>query len=326
MKENQTTPPPSNPYRSRRAKLIYNPGAGTAKESPLNLQDVVQELQQWKLVPETYLIEPDGNLPEMVADALARGIRLFVVCGGDGTVSTVSHILAGTRATLGIIPLGTQNNTALSLGIPEDIPAAVALLRTGKRIKVDMGVVTCAGNTTPFMEVCSVGLVSDLFPSADDIQHGNLLRVGDFLATLAAAPPAEIHLNLDGKLDLNSTGYVVLATNMPHIGLHYLVSSSAAYDDGLLDVLFFAELSKLDLLGYVLQGVGEGMADDPRVQHFRVRSLDIDTQPAMAVMVDGFALGEGPVHIEVRKRSLGVMVAQDHAGPPGQRKAAAADA
>jgi diacylglycerol kinase (ATP) len=73
-------------------------------------------------------------------------------------------------------------------------------------------------------------------------------------------------------------------------------------------VLFFADLSKLDLLGYVFQGVGVGKLEDSRIQHFRVHSVDIDTHPAMPVMADGNALGEGLVHIEVQRRVLGVMV------------------
>jgi diacylglycerol kinase family enzyme len=235
---------------------------------------------------------------------------MFVVCGGDGTISAVARTLAGTRATLGIIPIGTQNNTALSLGIPADIPAAIAILRTGRRIKVDVGMATCGKINTPFLEVCSVGLISTLFPSADDIQHGNLARVGDFLATLAASPPAEIHLLLDDKQEIHNLGHVVLVSNMPYIGLHYQVGSAASFKDGLLDVLFFADLSKLDLLGYVLQGVGEGKPEDPRIQHYHVRRVDIDTQPAMPVMADGTALGEGLVRIEVRRRVLAVMVAR----------------
>ena len=162
--------------------------------------------------------------------------------------------------------------------------------------------------STPFLEVCSVGLVSDLFPSADDIQHGNLARVGDFLATLVSSPPAEIHLVLDGKQEIHSLGHVVLVSNMPVIGLHYRVGEADSFNDGLLDVLFFADLSKLDLLGYIFQGVGTGGPEDPRIQHYRVRRVDIDTHPAMAVMADGNALGEGPVRIEVRRRVLAVMV------------------
>ena len=115
---------------------------------------------------------------------------------------------------------------------------------------------TCADNSTPFLEVCSVGLISTLFPSADDIQHGNLARVGDFLTSLVGSPPAEIHLILDGKQEIHNLGHVVLVSNMPYIGLHYQVASAASFNDGLLDVLFFADLSKLDLLGLCFPGSG----------------------------------------------------------------------
>ena len=300
--------------RRMRAKLIFNPSAGAARSSPIEIEAVIHEMQTWKLVPEAYLVEPGSDLPKVVQDAIAQGIRMFVVCGGDGTISAVARTLAGTPATLGIIPIGTQNNTALSLGLPEDISAAIAILRTGRRIKVDVGMATCGNKNTPFLEVCSVGLISTLFPSADDIQHGNLARVGDFLATLATSPPAEIHLLLDDKREIHNLGYVVLVSNMPYIGLHYQVGSTASFKDGLLDVLFFADLSKLDLLGYVFRGVGVGKPEDDRIQHFHVRRVDIDTHPAMPVMADGTALGEGLVSIEVRRHVLAVMVGEEPTG------------
>jgi diacylglycerol kinase (ATP) len=294
--------------RRIRAKLFFNPGSGVSGASPVQLMDVIRELQAWKIVPEAFLVEPGCDLPGAVNEALARGNRMFVVCGGDGTISAVARILAGTNATLGVIPTGTQNNTALSLGIPRDIPAAIAILRKGRRIKLDVGMAICAGVSTPFLEVCSVGLISNLFPSTDDIQHGNLARVGDFLKTLAESPPAEIHLLLDGKHEIHNLGHVVLVSNMPYTGFHYQVGASASYCDGFLDVLFFADLSKLDLLSYVFQGIGVGKTEDPRIQHFHVRKVKIDTHPAMSVMADGSGLGEGLVQIEVRRHALAVMV------------------
>ena len=293
--------------RRIRAKLIFNPSAGAARSVPVEIVDVIHEMQAWNLVPEAYLVEPGCDLAGVVRDALAQGMRMFVVCGGDGTISAVARTLAGTHATLGIIPIGTQNNTALSLGIPDDVPAAIAILRSGRRIKVDVGMATCGGITTPFLEVCSVGLVSTLFPSADDIQHGNLARVGDFLATLASSPPAEIHLLLDKKEEIHNQGHVLLVSNMPYIGFHYQLGTVAAFKDGLLDVLFFADLNKLELLGYILQGVGEGYPEDARIQHYHVRRVEIDTHPSMPVMADGNPLGEGLVRIEVRRRVLTVM-------------------
>lgn len=310
MQEIKAKESDTRPNRRMRAKLIFNPSAGAARPTPVDIVDVIHEMQAWKFVPEAYLVEPGGDIPAMIQAALARGIRMFVVCGGDGTISTVARTLIGTRATLGIIPIGSQNNTALSLGIPSDIPAAIAILRTGRRVKVDVGMAICGKTSTPFMEVCSVGLISTLFPSADDIQHGNLARIGDFLATLAASPPAEIHLKLDNKKEIHNLGHILLVSNMPYVGLHYQVGSLASYKDGLLDVLFFADLTKLDLLGYVFQGVGEGHPEDPRIQHFHVHRVEIETKPAMPVMIDGVSLGEGSVHIEVRRHALSVMVGQ----------------
>jgi diacylglycerol kinase (ATP) len=292
-----------------RAKLIFNPGSGATGESPVQLMDVISAMQAWKLVPEAHLVEPGSDLSEVVQDALKQDIRLIVVCGGDGTIDQVAGALAGTPATLGIIPTGTQNNVALSLGIPADIPAAIAILRTGRRIKVDMGLAACGEIKRPFLEVCSVGLLSALFPAADDIQHGNLARVGDFLATLVASPPAEMHLILDNKQEIHTQCHVVLISNMPYIGPHYQVGSPISFNDGLLDVLLFADLSKIDLLGNVVQ-VATGGLEDPRIQHYHVRRADVDTNPAMPVVADGSALGKGPLHISVQRHALAIMVGE----------------
>jgi diacylglycerol kinase (ATP) len=303
-----------------RAKLIFNPGSGEAGESPVQLMDVISAMQAWKLVPEAYLVEPGVDLPAVIQKALEEGIRMFVVCGGDGTIDVVAGALAGTNATLGIIPTGTKNNVALSLGIPADIPAAIAILRTGRRVKVDMGLIACGGIKQSFLEVCSVGLFSALFPSADDIQHGDLTRIGDFLAKLVASPPAEMHLTLDSKQAINTLCHVVLVSNMPYIGPHFQVGTSASMNDGLLDVLLFADLSKMDLLGFAVQVASAGSAsEDERIQHYHVRRVDIDTNPAMPVMMDGSMLGEGQLHISVQRHALAVMVAEpEPVTPPVQ--------
>ncbi len=310
-----------------RAKLIFNPLARSAGQSPQLLLDVVRALQAWSIVPEVYVVEAGGDRDGVVADALARGVRVFVVCGGDGTIDAAAAALAARphlRATLGVVPLGTRNNVAFSLGIPPDIPEAVALLRAGRRIKVDLGRATCGGQTFHFLEACSVGLISALFPAADDIQHGNLARVGDFLATLVTSPAAEMRLVFDDRVETAALSHAVLVANMPYIGPRYRVSPAAAPDDGLLDVLVFADLSKLDLLGYAVQEVVGGGAADPRIQYRRVRKLAIETEPAMPILADGVALGAGPLRIEVRPRALAIMAGPAPAAPSAMLRGAAA--
>ena len=293
-------------YPPLHTKLIFNPIAGAPGETPLQLVEVINELQTWNILPEVYLIKPDNDLEEVLQDALQRGLGMFVVCGGDGTIDSVAVELAGSQATLGIIPTGTQNNVALSLGIPKDIHEAAALLRTGQRIRVDLGLASCGGNERPFLEICSVGLLSSLYPPADDIQHGKFARIGDLLAALVSSQPAEMHLVLGEHREINTRGHMLLAANMPYIGPHFRIAPEGVFNDGLLDVVVFTSLSKLDLLSDALQ-IAEGRLEDPRVQSYRVDKVEIHTDPPMPVLADGVSLGEGPLRIAVRRHSLSVM-------------------
>lgn len=295
--------------RRRRVKLIFNSSSGKAKDSPGQLMDVISQMQAWKLMPEVYLLEPDSDLPMMASDTLVQGITMFVACGGDGTVSAVSKAIAGLPVTLGIIPTGTQNNIALSLGIPIDMPASIAILRMGKRIKIDLGLLTYGDIKTTFLELCTVGLTSSIFPAADDIQHGHLEKIGEFLSTLITSSPSDIKLLLDNKHEISSAGHAVLISNMPYVGRHYRVGHPRSFQDGFLDVLFFGDLSKLNLIGYAITKFDMNEIDNPHIWNFKVHSVDISTSPPIPVMVDGLVLGEGPVHVEIMRRALGVMTA-----------------
>lgn len=305
--------------QGERIKLIFNPVSGDNNQSAAQLMAVIKEMQAHQFVPEIYLIETDCDLPAVIEEATEQGVRIFVACGGDGTVASVASALVGTKAVLGIVPTGTQNNIALSLNIPADISSAIGILKTGSQIQADAGLITCGGISRSFVEVCTVGLLSSIFPAADDIQHGNLGRVGDFLASLTTAPPSEIRLILDDGQEIRHLGHVVLISNTPYVGRNYQVGSTSSMVDGLLDVSFFSDLSKLELLGYILNEPGTDTTDDPRIQRYLARSIVIEADPAMTVLVDGTPFGEGTVHIEVKEAALTVIAGAS--GPETQGEA-----
>ncbi len=293
--------------RPGRVKVIFNPQSGALAATPDSLQVILRALQAADLLPEVYLVEPERELRPVVKDALRRGHRRFVVCGGDGTIDTVASALAGTRGALAIVPAGTRNNVAYSLGVPDD-PAAVAqLVRAGQRRQIDVGLAECGREQRVFLEACSVGLLSALFPATDELQHGHLAKLGDLLSTLIASPVAEMRLTVDGQPALHTQGHIVLAANMPFIGPRFRVAAHSALDDGLLDLVVYAELSKLDLLGSVIQSATGG-SEDARIRHYQVRQAVVETNPPMPVVVDGFPFGAGgPLRLSVRRRALNVI-------------------
>ena len=298
----------------QRLKLIFNPGAGRSNDSPSLLQDVISELQRQNFIPEICIIEPGSDIVPILNEALKHRIKLFVVCGGDGTIENIARWMIGKRASLGIIPAGTQNNIALSLGIPSDIKAAVELLRQGPRSKIDVGLAKSGEKELPFLEVCSIGLFSALFNSADNLQKGDLTGLGDFISTLASFPSAKIQLYLDQNQLVNLNGHAALVANLPYFGLNYRLTLEDNPHDGQLDVLVFSDYSKLELVGNILNN-GSNQPTDERLRRYRAHTIQIQTDPEMPAQVDGTPLGPTPIEISVKRQALSVITGLPAAHP-----------
>src|SRR5512143_442447 len=123
-----------------KAKLIFNPASGNPTESAVQLVELLGHLQTQKIETEVILVQPAQRLHFVARHAARAGAKMVIVSGGDGTIENVALGLMGSKTTLGIIPTGTRNNLARSLNIPtNNIADAVALLRNGRRLKMDVG-------------------------------------------------------------------------------------------------------------------------------------------------------------------------------------------
>jgi diacylglycerol kinase (ATP) len=300
-------------HRSLRAKLIFNAGSGRPEESPQQLSSILSAMQDHQILPEVYTVRPDSRLEAVVHDALRAGIKLIVVAGGDGTIDGVVGALVGSDATLGIIPTGTRNNVAFNLGIPEDIPNSVALLRQGRRLKIDVGRVHSGYARHWFLEAAAVGLVSDLYPMADDIQHGKLTMIGELLSKFVSATPSRLRMDYGGLRPLHTSGLMIMITNMPYFGPHFQISPDVSFRDGHLDVFTFSDMNKLNMISYaMLSQIGFGA--DIGIQHYRVKHARIRSTPRMPVLADGIPLGEGSLSVHVHPRVLAVMAGSELTG------------
>lgn len=263
-------------------------------------------MQDQQILPEVYTVRPDNQLEKVVENAIKSGIKLIVVAGGDGTIDSVVGAMVGKDATLGIIPTGTRNNVAFNLGITGDIANSVALLRRGRQLKIDVGRVHCGHSRHWFLEIAALGLLSDLYPMADDIQHGDLARIGGLLSTLISAIPSRLRMILDGLKHLDTTAHMMLITNMPFLGPHFQISPNVSFRDGRLDVFTFSDMSKLNMLSYAVLSRG-GLAQDAGIQHYRAKHIRIHSIPHMPVLADGILLGQGSLSAHIHPRALTVI-------------------
>lgn len=292
------------------ANVIVNPASGNQAESALQLVELLRHLQKQRIQAQVLIVEPEMRLSLLARRAALDGTKMVIVSGGDGTIENVAVGLAGTTTILGIVPTGTRNNLARSLGIPTgDIGAAVALFQKGRRARIDMGLLRQGRSGRMFMEAGAIGLVSALYPSADDIQHGDIGKIPEFISTFVSHAPSEIRLRLDHhRHEIITRGHMVLVANMPYMGANFQIGPDVRYDDHRLDVFVYSELGKLDLIGKAIQP--QDSAPDERIQHYRVKKVSISTNPGMPVMADGvmFPEGDGPVTASVQSSSLTVMV------------------
>jgi diacylglycerol kinase family enzyme len=180
-------------------------------------------------------------------------------------------------------------------------------------LKIDVGRVHCGHSRHWFLEVAALGLLSDLYPMADDIQHGDLTQIGGLLSTLVSATPSQLRISLDGHKHLATTAHMMLITNMPFLGPHFQISPNVSFRDGRLDVFTFSDMSKLNMLSYAVLSRG-GLVQDAGIQHYRVKHVKIHSIPHMPVLADGTLLGEGSLSVHIHPRALTVMAGTELTG------------
>jgi len=303
-------------HRPLRAKLIFNAGSGRPEESPQQLASILTEMQDQQILPEVYCVRPDSNLDAVVKAAIKSGIQLIVVAGGDGTIDSIVGTMVGVDATLGIIPTGTRNNVAFNLGITGDIHDSVALLRQGRKLKIDVGQVRCGRASHWFLEATVLGLLSDLYPMADDFQHGDLGQIGGLLSTLISATPSNLQMNLDGAQHMDTSAHMLVIANMPYLGPHFQISPNVSFKDGRLDVFTFSDMTKLNMISYAMLSRG-GLVEDVGIKHYSAKRITIVSDPQMPALADGINLNqEGPLTFVIHPHALRVIAGAQLTGQP----------
>jgi YegS/Rv2252/BmrU family lipid kinase len=248
-------------------------------------------------------------LESSLAAAVDLGPDLLVVGGGDGTLSLAARLLAFRDIALGVLPLGTTNNFARTLGVPLDLGAAVALLTGGKVADVDLGQV----NGTFFTNLVSAGLSGEV---AARVPHGLKRVLGSAaypLTALARLPghrPFRAVIVAGNERRTVTTHQLNIANGACYAGRP--ITADASADDRLLLAYSLGGPRRGTLLGATARhALGGARRSHAEPAFLAAGELYVATGRPLPLVVDGEVIGRTPARIRLAANALRVMVAPD---------------
>lgn len=305
-----------------RTVLILNPTSGESAlaaphdEPGTNEERILASLRAHKIEPTVLYttIEDPGKL--MAQQAAQDGAELVIAGGGDGTLHAVASGVIGTKSALGILPMGTMNNIARSLRIPEDIEGACEIIASGETSQIDVGKI----NDTLFLEVAGVGLEAALFPAAEELKSKGILStfngIAHGLRTLVSFTASNFTVTFDGKKRRHVKAIQISVCNSPYYGARLQFAPSAMMDDGLLNVLIYRKFSKFNYFRHALS-ISQGRRDlAPRISRRKVKTIFVESEHPVELHADGEPQGYTPAMITVLPGALRVRVPKKTAQGP----------
>ncbi|WP_091598286.1 diacylglycerol/lipid kinase family protein [Micromonospora krabiensis] len=256
-----------------------------------------------------YPVEQPAELESVLAAAADLGPDLLVAGGGDGTLSAAARLLAHRDIALGLLPLGTTNNFARTVGVPLDLADAVAVLSDGKVVDVDLGL---AGDI-PFTNHVGVGLSADIMlrtPPRLKRVTGRGAYPLTALALLARQRPLRATIRTGGAEHTFVTHQLYVANGGFHAGRP--ITADADADDRLLVAYPVGGPTRRGLLRDTLRNATSGHRRTLREEPFiAVGELWLETDQPARVEVDGELRGRTPLRIGLAANALRVMAPAD---------------
>lgn len=285
---------------SRRALLVVNTHArrGAAAE-----QQVVVALQAAGLHVEHRDCPRRDNVANLIR-AHAKAVDCVVIGGGDGTLNAAAPALLETGLPLGIIPLGTANDLARTLGIPLDPVQAATVIARGVTRRVDLGL----ANDHPFFNVASIGFGVDLTRALTRDAKSRWGILGYAVAgfhVLSRLRPFRAHIVQGDKRILTKTVHLAIG-NGRHYGGGMTVSEDASIEDGRLNV-YSLEVRSIWKLLLMLPAMRKGTHG--RWQEVKTLSSDeivVHTRRPRSVNTDGEITTKTPVRFKVLRGAVSI--------------------
>jgi lipid kinase, YegS/Rv2252/BmrU family len=288
---------------SRRAALLTVNRKARRGESAID--EALNRLRAGGIVLEVVESSDPDDLGRIL-DARPGRFDCVIVGGGDGTMNAAGQHLVGRDVTLGILPLGTANDLARTLGIAPDLDEAVRIIVEGHTRRIDLGQV----NDHVYFNLASLGYsvtLTKTLTSESKRRWGTLGYAIAALKILGQARPFFVDFEVDGVTRRARTLQIGVG-NGRYYGGGMVVEENAAPDDERLDV-YSLEFESWWQLAAIVPALRRGQQGrHPQVRTFSARELTIRTRRPHHVNADGEIVTRTPATFRVLPKALAVYV------------------
>lgn len=291
-------------------KFIINPAAGKGKALQVK-QIIKNKLQQTQ---HHFSIEATAAPQDAIFLAqrtVSEKYDTIVAVGGDGTIYEVINGIAGSDINLGIIPAGTGNDLARTVGIPEDTDTALNLILQNCVKPIDIGSV----NGKYFTNVASIGFDAEVVKELENIKKiasGTWAYIISVFKTLMTYRSKKVQLLLDHRLIEREILLVAIA-NGKFYGGGMMVAPNADISDGYLDICLINKVPKLrfvKLFPTIFKGTH---VQFPEVEYFKAKQVKILTNGNI-VNCDGEIVGCTPIAFKIADFKINLIVDKTYTG------------
>jgi diacylglycerol kinase (ATP) len=287
----------------RRLILLFNPKAGG---DDALLGTATNAFDRSGIGTALVEIDPDGGYREHLKEQgpASDGV---VVAGGDGTFNRLLPDLVELGKPVGLLPMGTANDLARTLGIPNDGSQAARVVLEGRVRPIDVA----TANGIPFCNAAGIGVsvqVSRELSSSAKSAFGVLAYARAAWRVLKRASGFRVHVTGDGGIAFHGRALQVTVANGVHYGGGMTVHETAAIDDGALDLIVVRPRKASQIVRHFLAFRRGRYAGAAPVWAGRTHRVEVTTHRPRDCALDGEVRTRTPLVVEILPAALAVYV------------------
>lgn len=258
------------------------------------------------------LVSTGGSPDEMrrlASEAAARRPDAIVVVGGDGTLSLILDEVLEAGPPIALIPAGTGNDLARSLGLPRSPIEAAELAITGASRTVDVGEAECGGGRKRFLTIAALGFDARVAERTNRLRHprGPLRYYLAIAIELLRLRPFDLSVALDGAEPVPMPGILIAVGNTRSYGGGIPMCPEADPGDGLFDITHAGPIGRMRLLRLLPLLLKARHRERKEVTLLHAARVEI-AGDGIAAYADGELVGEGRIAFRVLRNRLRILV------------------